>query len=240
MPLIKSSSSAIASARPFSMADIESYARTLLLKARQDADQLLAAAQDEAELLKKTAQIEGLAAGKKEGLIQGKAEGEKVGRADAFDSEKKKLAELLTALQAMLVTLDQERESLTNRAEAEVLPLSLAIANKVTKRMGLLDPRVVEANARESVRLVLSRHDLRIHANPAQRDLMHQIATRLQQQWPQLTHIEVIEDIGITPGGCRISTAGGEIDADLQSQLDRIARELIPEPEPQVNADERG
>lgn len=248
MPLIKSSSSAIASARPFSMADIESYARTLLLKARQDADQLLAAAQDEAEQLKQAAQIEGLAAGKKEGLIQGKAEGEKVGRAEAFEAEKKTLTDLLALLTAMLESLDQERKSLTDRAEAEVLPLALGIAHKVTKRMGQLDPRVVEANAREAVRLVLSRHDLRIHAHPDQLNLMHQIATRLQQQWTQLTHIDVVQDITISPGGCRITTAGGEIDADLQSQLDRIARELVPEVEPQIvcnvepqmNADERG
>jgi flagellar assembly protein FliH len=219
MPLIKSTSSAAAQAKPFNMGDIEAHARRMLLKARQDADQLLAAAQAEAEKIKAAAHIEGLASGKKEGLAQGKAEGLKQGKAEAFEKESKQLSELLTLMQQAMQQLNDQQQELMNRSEAEVLPLALAIAEKVTRRMGTLDPRVVEANAREAVRLVLSRHDIRIAANPG----------RLKQQWPQLERITIIEDPSITPGGCRVTTAGGEIDADLQSQLDRIARELVPE-----------
>ncbi len=233
MALLKAHSAQASQARPFNMADIEAYARTMLLKARQDADQLLAAAQTEAERIIEEAHIAGLASGKKEGLIQGHAEGIKTGTSDAFESEKKQLTELLAAMQLAMQQMDEQRRDLVNRAEAEVLPLALAIANKVTRRMGTLDPRVVEANAHEAVRLVLSRHDLRIHANPDQKTLLEEIAIRLQQHWPQLTRIAVVADESIIPGGCRVVTAGGEIDADLQSQLDRIARELVPEPQSQ-------
>lgn len=243
MPLIKSTSSAAAQAKPFNMGDIEAHARRMLLKARQDADQLLAAAQEEAEKIKANAHIEGLASGKKEGLVQGKAEGLKQGKAEAFEKESKQLSELIMLMQQSMQQLNDQQQELMNRSEAEVLPLALAIAEKVTRRMGTLDPRVVEANAREAVRLVLSRHDIRIAANPGQRVLLEEVAERLKQQWPQLERITIIEDPSITPGGCRVTTAGGEIDADLQSQLDRIARELVPEVEPslepQMNADER-
>ncbi len=34
-------------------------------------------------------------------------------------------------------------------------------------------------------------------------------------------------DDRIAPGGCRVQTEGGGIDADLESQLDRIVREIV-------------
>lgn len=231
MPLIKSGSSAASGAKPFNLSDIEAYARRMLLKARQDADQLLAAAQEQARTIQARAHIEGLAEGKKEGLLQGKSEGLKQGKAEAFEKHSRQLTELLTLLQQAMQELNDQRQQLINRCEAEVLPLALAIAEKVTRRLGKLDPRVVEANAREAVRMVLSRHDIRIACHPEQVRLLDEVSERLRQQWPQLQRITIVADSSMTPGGCRVFTAGGQIDADLQSQLDRIARELVPEPE---------
>jgi flagellar biosynthesis/type III secretory pathway protein FliH len=40
--------------------------------------------------------------------------------------------------------------------------------------------------------------------------------------------VQVIEDASIAPGGCRVFTTQGEIDADLDRQIDRIAADLLP------------
>jgi len=44
----------------------------------------------------------------------------------------------------------------------------------------------------------------------------------LKMGWSNLGEVEIISDASITPGGCRVLAGHGEIDADLQSQLDRI------------------
>jgi flagellar assembly protein FliH len=215
------------------MADIEGYARKMLLQARQQADQLLAAAQAEAAAMKTQAHAdglaEGLAAGKREGLAQGKAEGQTAGKTAAFEAEKAKMAELLATIASLAQAFDEQRHAMVEEAEAEVLPLALAIARKVTKRMGTLDPCVVEANAREAVRLLASKHEARIVLHPSQRQLMMDVVAKLKIQWPQLQHVSLVDDESVTPGGCRVHTAGGEIDAELDSQLDRLARELVPD-----------
>ena len=233
MALIKQSNPAAATARAFSMADIEAHARRMLLQARQQADQLLAAAQAEAEALKRQALEEGtaqgLAAGKREGLVQGKAEGAAAGKNEAFEAEKGQLTDLIAALAAATEQFDAARHAMIEEAESEVLPLALAIARKVTKRTGALDPRVVEINAREAVRLLATKHDVRIAIHPSQAELMQDVIARLKVQWPQLEHVALTPDEAITPGGCRVHTAGGEIDAELDSQLDRLARELVPD-----------
>jgi flagellar biosynthesis/type III secretory pathway protein FliH len=44
-----------------------------------------------------------------------------------------------------------------------------------------------------------------------------------------LKHIELLTDPAIAPGGCRVYTDGGEIDARLEVQLARVVADLLPE-----------
>jgi flagellar biosynthesis/type III secretory pathway protein FliH len=36
------------------------------------------------------------------------------------------------------------------------------------------------------------------------------------------------DDEAIAPGGCRVFTSHGHVDADLQTQLDRVTMKLLP------------
>ena len=230
MPVIKSAQ-APNSVATFSMADIETHARSLLVRASQQAEQLLAAAQAEAESMKAQAHADGKAAGldegKREGVAQGRAEGTTAGKQQAFDAEKATLTAAFTALQQMTAAFDAERARVIAQAEAEVLPLALAIARKVTRRLGEVDPGVVEANVRDCVRLISDPHDLRVKVNPTQHAVVDALLPRLQQQWPRLTHVSIVTDDAVAAGGCVVNTAGGEIDADLNRQLDRLIEEIV-------------
>lgn len=226
MPLIKSAN-APASVSTFSMSDIEAHARSMLIKANKQAEQLLIAAQAEAEVIKEQAKAEGLAIGKREGIVQGKVEGAAAGKQAAFDAEKAKLDEAFAVLTAMKEAFDAERHRIIEKAEAEVMPLALAIARKITKRLGEIDPAVIEANLREAIRLINGPHDLRVTIHPDQHTLVGELLPRIGQQWPQIKRATIVTDPTIAPGGCRVSTAGGEIDTDLNHQLDRLIDELV-------------
>lgn len=226
MPLIKSAAIP-ASISTFSMSDIEAHARSMLMKANKQAEQLLIAAQTEAESIKEQARAEGLAIGKREGVEQGKIEGAATGKQAAFDAEKAKLDETFVTLTAMKEAFDVERHRIIEKAEAEIMPLALAIARKVTKRLGEIDSSVIEANLRDAIRLMNGPHDLRVAIHPQQHTLVGELLPRIGQQWPQIKRVTIVTDETIAPGGCRVSTAGGEVDADLNSQLDRLINELI-------------
>lgn len=228
MPIIKSES-APASLRPFSMTDVEAFARKILQRANDQAEKLLAAAQAEADSMRAAARAEGLAEGKREGLAQGKADGLTTGKKQAYDEEKTKLTEQWAALSAVVAAVDAAHQATARRGEDEILPLALAIARKVTRRQGRIDSSVAEANLQEAVRLATSKHELRIFVNPSQLDLAHDVADRLKDQWPAMKHLTITGDDTLAPGGCRVLTTGGEIDADLDRQIDRIAADLVPE-----------
>lgn len=230
MPLIKSPNTPVA-VTPFSLADVERAAKNTLLRARQQAEQLLAAAQAEAETLKAEAHVQGLAQGRQEGLAQGLEQGKQAGQQQALNENRAQLQQAIAALTKAAARLDASRTDLESNALTEVVKLAVAIARRVTKRQGLLDPQVLTSNLAEAMKLVVQTTDIRVAIHPAQRATLDGALPELRLQWPNLAHVKIIEDATVSAGGCRVFTEEGELDAEISGQLDRIASELLPLPE---------
>jgi flagellar assembly protein FliH len=230
MGVIKSANSP-PSISPFSMKDIENHAKTLLLRARQQADQLLAAAQTEAEQLKASAKAEGLAEGQRQGRAQGLEAGKKAGQQQALDEYRAELQNAVSALSSAATNIDTHRAHLEAQGLHEVVRLALSVARRVSKRQAIIDAEVLAANLSEAMRLVIDASNIRIAIHPSQRKLLDEALPKLAISLPSLQHAQVIEDGEIAPGGCRVFTRNGLVDADLDVQLDRIAADLLPIPE---------
>jgi flagellar assembly protein FliH len=227
MPVIKSIN-APTSISPFSMKDIEAQAKGILMRAQQQAEQLLTAAQIEASELKDKAAVEGMIEGRKEGLAKGAEEGKKAGQQQALNESKQKLTQLVNGLTKAANDLNSSRKQLEAEAMTEVIRLAVSIARRVTKRYGELDPNVLTANVSEAMKLVIHSTDVRIAVNPAQREAFASVLPQLKMQWPSLEHVSLVEDQAIAAGGCRVWAGQGEVNADLDTQVDKIAAELLP------------
>jgi flagellar assembly protein FliH len=226
MGLIKSP--APAGAAPYSMRDIEEQARAILFCAQQEADQMRAEAQAEGERLRAAAHAQGLAEGRAEGLAEGGEQGRAAGHQEALAEARGELADLISALSAAALELDESRHRLETEAIQDVVALSVAIARRVTKRQAAMDVGVLAENLAESMKLVVHAADVRIAVHPAQKQALAELLPQLQLQWPALDHVEITEDASLTAGGCRIITRGGQIDADIDGQLDRVIENLLP------------
>ena len=240
MPVIKHNHAPVTSA--FSMQDIEEQASALVRRARGAAEQALAGAKRDADALRKQAaaegRTEGYAAGLSRGMAEGRAEGlqratdegHAAGRAAGLAEVGPQLSAAHAALAAVLCQFDAARNDLEQAATAEVVKLALAVARRVTKRQAAVDPAVLTANLADAVRMAVRAADLRVIVHPDQRATIEQELPRLKMDWPALSHVELIDDPTIIPGGCRVLTrSGGEVDARIDTQLDRIAAELMPE-----------
>jgi flagellar biosynthesis/type III secretory pathway protein FliH len=137
----------------------------------------------------------------------------------------------MATLTQMIQDIYASRLKLESDAQQAVVSLAIAIAERVTKRQGLLDPLVAQANVEEALRLVVHSSDVRIAIHPSQKGQMAEVLPRIMSRWPNLKHVDLIADGTLEPGGCRVFSGGGQIDGDLQLQLDRIAQELVPTPE---------
>jgi flagellar biosynthesis/type III secretory pathway protein FliH len=86
------------------------------------------------------------------------------------------------------------------------------------------------ANVADAVHRVITAADLRVAVHPTQRDTLQAALPKLGMTLPKLAHAEIVEDAKLSPGGCRVFTAGGLIDADLDQQIDHIAAALLGAP----------
>jgi flagellar biosynthesis/type III secretory pathway protein FliH len=168
MPLIKSANVPTTVAA-FSMRDVENAAKGILLRARQQAEALLAAAQQEADAMREQAYAEGLAAGQRDGVAQGQEAGAAAGAGQALAEHQAQLTGVVTALTAAATELDAQRRDLEAAGLREVIELSAAIARRVTKRQGLIDPDVLTDNLREAMNLVAHAADVRVAIHPSQK-----------------------------------------------------------------------
>jgi len=215
--------------QPFSMADIENQAAAIIARAKQQADRLLAEAQVQAKKIAVESRSAGLRAGWKEGWNKGHEEGTAAGREQALSQHKAELTSTITALTRASGEMNQSRVELESAAVKDVLNLSVAIAERVTKRQGRIDPAVAVNNVLEALKLVLHSSDVRIAVHPADKATLKEVLPKLKVQWPALAHVELVDDPMLSPGGCRIYTAQGEVDGDLDGQINRVVADLVPE-----------
>jgi len=233
MGLIKAADAPI-SVAAFSMQDIEAAAKNVILRAQRKAEQIISAAENEAHAIKSRARTEGLAEGRRLGLAQGADEGKKNGHAQALAENTAAMTRLIETLTQAARDLDDSRDHLQSNALKEVVDLACRIARRVTKRQGIIDPQVMCQNVTEALALAVHAADVRIAVNPAQLKTLESEMPNLRRSWPQLKHVELVADPAIAPGGARIFTAHGQIDGDLDAQLDRIVAELLPDRSPEA------
>jgi len=228
MGLIKSPDIPI-SVTAFSMRDIEAAAKGVLTRARRQADELVLAARAEAEKIKEQAREIGISEGQRQGRSEGLADGQKTGHAQALAEHSAAMEKLIVALTEAVKALDEGRNQLRTQAINEVVGLACAIARKVTKRQGAMDEQVLRDNLRQALALAVHAADVRIMVNPSQLKTLQDEMPNLRLAWPQLTHVELMDDSSVSPGGARIFTRHGKIDADLDAQLDHVIAELLPQ-----------
>jgi flagellar assembly protein FliH len=227
VPLIKSANFPTQTSA-FSMKDIENHAKTLILRARQQADQLLTEAQKQAEQFKRQAAEQGHREGYARGLQEGTAAGKKSGHDQALTENRTQLTQLIQSLSRTLEQIEQQRHEMETEATLDVVALATAIARRVIKRQVDIDPAVLTANLTEAMKLVVHAADLRVAVHPSQKQTLLNELPNLKMQWPSLEHVELIEDASLSPGGCRVQSRQGVINADLEEQLDRVMANLLP------------
>ncbi len=128
--------------------------------------------------------------------------------------------------------IEAARLELESAAVSDVIRLAIEIARRVTKRLGEIDSHVMLGNVAEAMKLVSHASEVRIGVHPLQKQTIDCELPALKLQWPNLKHVAIVEDASLTPGGCRIFTAQGQIDGDLNEQLNRIVSDLLPGTEP--------
>ena len=212
----------------FSMRDVEAHAIAVMDRAKKQAETLIRNAERDGEQLRSQRFEIGFSEGKLAGFDEGIEDGRKQGYDAAMAAQSAKLESLVEALTGAATQLDASRRKLESETVYDVVRLAIAIGRRVTKRLGDVEPEVARANVAEALKMVINASAVKVALNPSQLSLLEQDLPALRAMFPTIQSLELVGDASLAPGGCRLIAGSGIVDADLDTQLDRVVADLLP------------
>jgi flagellar assembly protein FliH len=171
---------------------------------------ILADANAEADRIRELARAEGHA----QGLAVGREEGLAQARSAALA-----LGEALSDAQHL-------RARIADETERDAVALALALAAKILAGALTVQPERVLDTVRGALRRVAERRRITVLVDPEDLQLVTGAIAELQAEAGGIEHCEVQADRRVGRGGAIVRTIESEVDATLQTQLER-AREVI-------------
>ncbi len=174
------------------------------------AARILADAAAEAERIRELARAEGHA----EGLTLGREDGLSEARSAA------------NALRQALTEALALREQLAEETERDAVALALALAAKILAGTLEVQPERVLDTVRGALRRVTDRRRVTVLVDPGDLETVSAACAELEAQVGGIEHCDVQADRRVGPGGAIVRTLESEVDATVETQLER-AREVI-------------
>lgn len=221
-------SSPLADAIVYRLGDLVREGTVLREQTTRQVESMLADARAERDRLVAGGREEGLKLGREQGYREGFSKGEEAGRTQAISQVSSQLGALLKGWQKTLDEFEKDRDTLLLEARTEVLRLAVEIARAVVKREIGFRPESVVDQAEAALRMIVRPSRVRLSIHPEDRPLLEQALPGLLARCANATHVELQDNAQSQRGECIVRTAGGEIDAGIAVQLERIVETILP------------
>lgn len=177
----------------------------------------------------------GYQAGLQQGLDEGRARGLEEGRASAEEQGRQQLAAHQQQLTALLQGSCDAIEQLHTEVGQATIELALALAADLVRQQLAQQPQTLLPLLREVLQLDPAAGALRLWLHPDDLALVQQLMAAELAAIP----CQLLPDIGLQRGGCRVQSGFGDIDATLQTRWRRLAGALgsqqpWPQPSPET------
>ena len=123
---------------------------------------------------------------------------------------------------------DQSR-ILNEQARSGLLRLACAVAARVVRQVAQKDLTLVRHTLEQGIDLAAAHGQVTVRVHPLDAQTVRQFLPEVVRTVEGLGEWAVQADESVGRGGCVIRTLRGELDARLETQLDRIERELLHE-----------
>jgi len=211
----------------FNLNDIAEEAQNILETARRESESLLRQARQDIERDRQQAQEKGYSTGHEQGAQQGRKEGQEQALQEARKEFAQSSAVVCESLQAICAEFDRTKNELLWQAEQNAVALILAIARKVVKQAGLLHRDVAVENIKSALELLHKTTNVIVKVHPQDAAHLETMVESSSSPFAAYSGISFEKDESIEAGSCRLITEHGQIDGQLDTQINRIAEELL-------------
>ena len=209
------------------LADLAAEARALVLEARKESARIVADARAGAEEAERHAGENGYAEGYARGQESGYAEGRRQALAETRDALAAESADLIPLAQKAVEELVRAQARFTDDAGREIVRLAGRIAEKVVGRLAAADIGAAQENLSKALALASRHRQWTVRVNPGQLAALREGFGELTDALGLSGEVRWVADERIAPGGVKLLTPRGEIDATIETQLANVADALL-------------
>jgi flagellar assembly protein FliH len=159
----------------------------------------------------------------KDFFARGISEGIKTG----VEQARKESIKSIEALQNQLKEVALLRKNILEKAEKDILTLSVSIAEKILHQEVSSNPDTVQNILKAAMKNILDRDNIKVRLNPQDFQYMMEKKEDFLQSFDGIKNIVFEEDGVIIKGGAVIETQFGEVDARIDRQLAEVKNMLI-------------
>lgn len=239
MPLIRGQTATelAKGAMVLDLGDLQRQAELLTKQAHERAEAIVDQARHERARILAGAAEQGRAEGFARGIEEGRRAGVEQALGVALAEHQHKLETIEANWSAALSEFSTERDALIQSATRDVIMLAITIAEKVTKRAIEQDPSIVTDQLAAALAVISRPTEVVIAVNPDDQPLTQRCLPGLLAAMSAIRHATIVDDKSVSRGGCVIRTrgdgsaddpGGGEVDARIETQLQRIVSALLP------------
>jgi len=198
----------------FNFEDMNDRANEYLETVRREAAKIVQQAHQQAEQVRRQAEISGRAAAEQSAQR-------------IFDEQMaEQLQSLFAALDRVVAETNDAKTVWLHRWEQSAVAVAAGMAERIIRRELAREPEISLQWIRESLQMATGAADVTLCLNPADYSLLGSHARQLAQSLSGLAPTNVVADPTVSPGGCVVQTRLGRIDQQIESQLARIQEEL--------------
>lgn len=211
----------------FAFSDFETQAGAARQRAHAQALEILRAADIKAKRAAEQAREQA----RQTGIQEGRAAGMEAIRSEAWErvlsENRQRIDGLLRTLSAAVEQIETGKRRVLAESETGVIRIALAIAQRICKQLALRDGDVARANAQHLVELIRHHQDAQLRFHPEDLQLIRTTNPEWCARMEQQSHVAVLADASLPRGGCALTSVAGRIDADIETQIERIAAALL-------------
>lgn len=148
------------------------------------------------------------------GFAEGQAKGESEGRR-LYEEKTAQFGRLLTAL-------EDQRAEIQGQYEKDLLPLILAMVDKLVQHEVSVNNRVIASCLKNTMQYVADSATVRVHLHPDDFIRVKEVSLSQPDFLGSRKQLDLVEDDTVTVGGCYIRSDFGEVDASLESFRNRL------------------
>jgi flagellar assembly protein FliH len=173
------------------------------------------------------ANAEGFQAGYDKGLQQGLAEQEAAYKGRLTEEVNQRTESVVRSLELTIQDLASRPEQWVKGWEAQALDIVTSVAGRVARKMVEADPQVITRTVHEILLMIARAPKMTIAVHPVDRQTLELQPESWRDTVAKSAQIDIVSDPELARGGCRVTTEHCSIDARIETQIEKLLREIV-------------